>query len=1032
MISVAYATSTIVVDTVKPDIKATFNETVTLDSFELTYAADLTSIPLDYTSQDNMTFFFTPQQSLPNGFYYFVVTAQDRIGNPKEFRQNVLVQVNETKIYFISPFHGISQMNPFDLTLGTTRTANCRWSYDNVNYSAMSASSFSQTGDTVHKIVGYTSPLPSESTITMYVKCLDELGIIVKQELVVGYDSTPPSISSSVSQNPVKTYPPQTTITINSNDESICFINGLPFTGQDRNTASTYSFSPKNTIEYPATTASNGQYTYNVYCENLAGAPVSLIPSLTITVALQEVLSIVSVNSPAAFIRNPLTYSIVTNKEANCSATLDGANKTTLSRDATKTMHSFVQGQVSQGQHIVKFLCIGGTESAESIVPFVVDDTPPSQIAVNASACSPSQLSLSFSAVDNQSGIYGFNYSVSGGNVSLNWTFIVGTSTQRSGLSLVQGSTYSIQATATNKAGGISPVSTSTFIFSPNTTVACQEKIPPTLTLNITDAGFGKRVKINCFDASGCIQSSIKYGLSSGANCTPTIASTETIVQKQQTMCYEGQDIYFNKATGSQLIQVKTVGNTCSNGFLDGTETDLDCGGSCLSCSIGLKCSINADCTDNYCSSGICTKSSCNDTIKNGFETAVDCGGPSCGKCNLGKTCSINSDCSSNSCSSGVCGTASCTDGIQNGFETGIDCGGSVCNACPGEQQTFEQWAKENNIDPADQDGDADKDGLSNFEEYKHGTNPNKADTDGDGYSDFDEVNAGTNPLDIKDFPVSFLYRNMLLAIGVIALLVGILFMYYFRVDSQTSINIAVIGAVSLLIVIIDWLLYKIPNSVLAVLFVASLGGTGYLAYQKKQIIVERLSGRPALRLQQARKPGESRSESRVIVQETKKEPPLTREELSATKQMIEMIKREKSERERHKEAVFEEFGTGKKIPEKIVSGKKILEPLTKPKKIEKTKPVEKQEFKKNAFDRLTDISSKDNRSMERLGHMGRQGTGVADLERLQKKQDAFEKLSGIMKSGIESIENVFSKLPSPEKKIETKENKKEGKKKKR
>lgn len=43
-------------------------------------------------------------------------------------------------------------------------------------------------------------------------------------------------------------------------------------------------------------------------------------------------------------------------------------------------------------------------------------------------------------------------------------------------------------------------------------------------------------------------------------------------------------------------------------------------------------------------------------------------------------------------------------------------------------------------------DGDADKDGLANYLEYAHGTNPMKADTDGDGFSDTKEIQNGYDP----------------------------------------------------------------------------------------------------------------------------------------------------------------------------------------------------------------------------------------------------------------------------------------------
>jgi hypothetical protein len=48
--------------------------------------------------------------------------------------------------------------------------------------------------------------------------------------------------------------------------------------------------------------------------------------------------------------------------------------------------------------------------------------------------------------------------------------------------------------------------------------------------------------------------------------------------------------------------------------------------------------------------------------------------------------------------------------------------------------------------DPADATTDLDKDGLSNLDEYKFGSDPTKADTDGDGYSDGQEVSSGYNP----------------------------------------------------------------------------------------------------------------------------------------------------------------------------------------------------------------------------------------------------------------------------------------------
>ena len=186
-------------------------------------------------------------------------------------------------------------------------------------------------------------------------------------------------------------------------------------------------------------------------------------------------------------------------------------------------------------------------------------------------------------------------------------------------------------------------------------------------------------------------------------------------------------------------------GASCSDGIQNGTETGVDCGGSCAPCA------------------------TCNDGVQNGSETGVDCGGPDCAPCNT--TCNDNeltvrivldnygsettwtiknsngttvasggpysnntngtvitvTECLADGCydfqindsyGDGICcsygngsylltdqngntlasggnfsnsetknfclgGSApTCTDGVQNGSETGVDCGGSDCAPC--------------------------------------------------------------------------------------------------------------------------------------------------------------------------------------------------------------------------------------------------------------------------------------------------------------------------------------------------------------
>lgn len=142
---------------------------------------------------------------------------------------------------------------------------------------------------------------------------------------------------------------------------------------------------------------------------------------------------------------------------------------------------------------------------------------------------------------------------------------------------------------------------------------------------------------------------------------------------------------------------------TCGDASLNGAETGIDCGSSCLSdCTKGVACAAGTDCLSGtctggfcagisdagacsmsnscdsgVCSGGACAAPACNDTVKNGLESDLDCGGATCGAtCGAGKVCAAGTDCASTRCDGGLCST--CTDGVKSGTESDIDCGG-VC-----------------------------------------------------------------------------------------------------------------------------------------------------------------------------------------------------------------------------------------------------------------------------------------------------------------------------------------------------------------
>ncbi|MCB9867668.1 MAG: hypothetical protein H6816_13665 [Phycisphaerales bacterium] len=121
---------------------------------------------------------------------------------------------------------------------------------------------------------------------------------------------------------------------------------------------------------------------------------------------------------------------------------------------------------------------------------------------------------------------------------------------------------------------------------------------------------------------------------------------------------------------------------SCTDGNLNGSETDVDCGGgTCPACSNGFNCLAGSDCISTVCMAGVCQPPSCTDSLQNGSETDVDCGGGVCPPCAPGFGCLVGTDCTSFICSGATCQASSCSDGVQNGGETGVDCGGP-CPAC--------------------------------------------------------------------------------------------------------------------------------------------------------------------------------------------------------------------------------------------------------------------------------------------------------------------------------------------------------------
>lgn len=132
--------------------------------------------------------------------------------------------------------------------------------------------------------------------------------------------------------------------------------------------------------------------------------------------------------------------------------------------------------------------------------------------------------------------------------------------------------------------------------------------------------------------------------------------------------------------------------NACEDDQRSGTESDVDCGGTCtLKCDVGLACNAATDCASNFCHATTkrCVATQCEDAVKGTDESDVDCGGASsCARCGQGKACGSTLDCASGlTCDGNVC---------RQGFVlsvavTGLPAAGTLelTNATTGDVLTF-------------------------------------------------------------------------------------------------------------------------------------------------------------------------------------------------------------------------------------------------------------------------------------------------------------------------------------------------------
>ncbi|MBN2459264.1 hypothetical protein JXB28_03180 [Candidatus Woesearchaeota archaeon] len=220
----------------------------------------------------------------------------------------------------------------------------------------------------------------------------------------------------------------------------------------------------------------------------------------------------------------------------------------------------------------------------------------------------------------------------------------------------------------------------------------------------------------NCqFDTTGCLPVSVipnascydleKNGDETDLNCGGSCPS-----------CINGRTCLINGDCISNYCKSGIcVEASCEDDMMNGLETDIDCGGNCNGCEEGKACNSGSDCLSGlFCHpfNRKCIAPSCDDGFQNGDETGIDCGG----SCPL--ACSSNQGCMSDrDCEQGMnCVAGKCISN-QNADSDG-----------DGMPDWWENRYFLDANDPSDAYQDLDNDGRTNLDEFIDGTDPTQAD----------------------------------------------------------------------------------------------------------------------------------------------------------------------------------------------------------------------------------------------------------------------------------------------------------------
>ncbi len=199
----------------------------------------------------------------------------------------------------------------------------------------------------------------------------------------------------------------------------------------------------------------------------------------------------------------------------------------------------------------------------------------------------------------------------------------------------------------------------------------------PSDTLTTEIKGDGK-IQLQAAGAVGTVTVEVSVKTQDGTTKSGTLTYTASGDSTLDTDSKQLEMTGTVAGTVSSNGMTQPLGNACEDRVRSGTESDVDCGGTCAAkCELGLTCNSGADCLSAACAATArrCVATSCEDQARSGDETDVDCGGSCAARCAVNRACATNLDCDRGlACDGNVCKTSF----VLRAAVTGLRAGSSV------------------------------------------------------------------------------------------------------------------------------------------------------------------------------------------------------------------------------------------------------------------------------------------------------------------------------------------------------------------